>query len=848
MLLAGPIIGQVVTAAPASEKADNQLFTVVVSDMQAFRNWALQEQIQVAGSYRPANIVVLRATTQVFDKKIARHPKVLYAVRSTATPKMELPVPGQNLFVNKINAAQAFYPHWNGAGIAVSVREFRFDTSDVDLKGRVVASPNATAEQTSHAAVMASLVAGAGNSDLAGRGAAPGCQLESIGFGFLLPEEDYAERGITVQNHSYGIDIENFYGPNALAYDLCALDNPNLLHVFSAGNSGALTPTDGTYANLTGFANLTGNFKMAKNVLTVGAVDSLGALAFFSSRGPAYDGRVKPDLVAFGQDGTSGAAALVSGAAAVLQQAHQALYGALPGSDLLRAILLHTADEMGAPGPDFNAGYGNLNLKNALQTLEEQRFFTASTFPGAAASYALNVKANTRQVKVTLAWNDLSAQAGAAKALVQDLDLLLVDPGGEVWRPWVLSTAPNPDSLRLPATRARDTLNNVEQITLDLPTPGMYEIQIKAATQNLAGQSFAVVYTLDTLRRFNWIYPLRHDPAVAGKEVLLSWETNLPDTLALLEWKPVGTADWRMVDTAAVVQAGLRRWHLPDTFIEAQVRMRVGAQVFTSDTFLIARELRMNVGFNCPDSVALFWNRVAPVAEYLLYGLGAHYLEPLFSTRDTFLVLQKSQFPQQRFAVAARTDTRAGLSRRSAAPDIGEQGVGCYQKTFIAEKNTNQNVDISLLLGTLYGVKNVAFEKWEGTGFVPVKIFESLENELFVYEDTEPVQGANTYRAAIAASNGGVVYSDTSTVYFAGEKGWLVFPNPVASGGILHILSDGAAAAECTIYDGMGRRLLTRELTGDLEVIPLPNWPAGIYLMEIREDSKPTRFLNLRGF
>jgi hypothetical protein len=37
-------------------------------------------------------------------------------------------------------------------------------------------------------------------------------------------------------------------------------------------------------------------------------------------KGPAFDGRIKPEMVAFGIDGSSGAAALVSGVAILLQQ------------------------------------------------------------------------------------------------------------------------------------------------------------------------------------------------------------------------------------------------------------------------------------------------------------------------------------------------------------------------------------------------------------------------------------------------------------------------------------------------------------------------------------------------
>ncbi|HLZ46503.1 MAG TPA: S8 family serine peptidase [Gemmatimonadales bacterium] len=77
----------------------------------------------------------------------------------------------------------------------------------------------------------------------------------------------------------------------------------------------------------------------ADSVLTIGAEDSLGTIAFFSSRGPTADRRLKPDFTAPGvavcvltgnaqvgrENGTSFATPLVAASAALLKQMHPSL-------------------------------------------------------------------------------------------------------------------------------------------------------------------------------------------------------------------------------------------------------------------------------------------------------------------------------------------------------------------------------------------------------------------------------------------------------------------------------------------------------------------------------------------
>ena len=116
----------------------------------------------------------------------------------------------------------------------------------------------------------------------------------------------------------------------------------------------------------------------AFEVITVGAVDSGGGIASFSSHGPTYDGRIKPEVVARGvstacagtssptsyttANGTSLSTPLIGGCIALLLEA-------FPGStpQEIRDALMLTADN--AAAPDNIYGWGLVNVPLALAAL-----------------------------------------------------------------------------------------------------------------------------------------------------------------------------------------------------------------------------------------------------------------------------------------------------------------------------------------------------------------------------------------------------------------------------------------------------------------------------------------------
>jgi subtilisin family serine protease len=102
-------------------------------------------------------------------------------------------------------------------------------------------------------------------------------------------------------------------------------------------------------------------------ILAVGAIEANETLWARSGRGPTWDGRIKPDLVAPHRlqltstpipfTGTSASTPIVTGAAAIVRAAFPELSEAE-----VRQWLINQARDLGEPGPDNQFGYGQLWL------------------------------------------------------------------------------------------------------------------------------------------------------------------------------------------------------------------------------------------------------------------------------------------------------------------------------------------------------------------------------------------------------------------------------------------------------------------------------------------------------
>ncbi len=746
-------------------------------------------------------------------------------------PQVELTTGSIDMATNAANLAQAVFPNLTGKGITVSIKENKFDTADIDFRARFKTTGPASLLVTAHASIMATTIGGAGNSSPFAKGVAQESFLSTASFHSLLPESDsfYSRNNISVQNHSYGTSVQNYYGAEAYAFDVSTMNNPSLVHVRSAGNSGSVDT--GTYAGV--YGNLTGNFKMAKNSITVGAIDSFYNVAPLSSRGPAYDGRVKPELVAFGADGSSGAAAMVSGAAVLVQQAYKERHrDSLPPAHFVKAVLINSSRDVHTPGPDYASGFGSLQVHDAVLTVTEERTQQHTLAANEQKTLRLWIPQGTGMLKITLCWPDLPAMPNAPKALINDLDGVL-QKGNDIWHPWILRKDQVQDSLELLAYRSVDTLNNTEQITLQDPVSGWYDYTVSA--RNISGsQAYAVAYQFEKSDLLKWTFPTAGDAVEGGRPNVLRWQTNRKEA-GTLQYR-IGST-WTDLAQLTDVSTGFHVWSAPDTFNTAQVRIRFTVDIFTSDTFVVSRAPQLHTGFVCRDSFLVYWNRF-PVLQYELYGLGVDKMESLGRVGDTFSLRKSLGAPYEFFSVSAVVDGKKGM--RSDAFNVNGSGVDCYLKAFFLQTKSARGASFRASTGTTYNIKTIHFQKLVRGRYVNLALIPAPLTTDFEFRDSALIDGANLYRLEIVLQSGASILSETLTLYHFSDSPLIIFPNPVAAGQPINFATSEAGRGAVELFTATGVRVHQFPLPGLVQQPALPYLPKGVYFVHFKRIAEPS--------
>jgi len=571
----------------------------------------------------------------------------------------------------------------SGKGIAVGIGDnSEIVTPQLDFTGRVI--NRVPAPFSFHGVHVSGTVAGAGLLDPRHNGMAPRATIVSQYFSDIITTAPtyVTDYNMVVTNNSYTNAGDSCAGSGA--YDVVSNyidkqmgDYRKLLHVFAAGNDGRNTCSPYPVT----FATIKSGYQVAKNVLTVGAIDTLYAPAIFTSRGPVNDGRLKPEIMATGlnvlstrhnftygtSSGTSMASPIVAGVATLLNEQYRKFNaGAVPQAALIKAVLCNTAEDLGNPGPDFTFGFGNLNARRAAETIENNRFYLSTTTP---STNSIAVPAGVRSLKVMLYWNDTAAAPNAATQLVNDFDLTVVAPGNIPHQPLVLD--PSPATVNSNAVEGVDRKNNIEQVVINNPVAGNYDININAFALPYGPQEYVVSYQMD-MNGVTVEYPFGEERMVPGEAETIRWNAY-GDEANTFTLEYFDGSSWNLINNNVAANAQSYNWTVPST-VSNNYRVRVSrnASAYTDQSdfdFRVIGQPVVTATIPCDGYAQLDWPAIAGATSYDIWQLKADTMAIIGnSTSLTYLISGLNSATTYWFGVSAKNAAING--RRSVSRSI----------------------------------------------------------------------------------------------------------------------------------------------------------------------------------
>lgn len=599
---------------------------------------------------------------------------------------------------------------YDGSGIMVAHNDAGAIADHIDFQGRFSQNTNG-GPGSDHGDHTAGTITGAGNRDPRGAGMAPGADMFYRNYPANLNDADnvYTSINARLTSNSFSNGCNGGYSTWSQQLDKDAFDNPLMLHVFSSGNNGNSSCTNNYGAGI-GWGNITGGHKQAKNVVTVGNLTRFDNIASSSSRGPASDGRIKPDICAVGtqvysttdangpstynsKTGTSMSCPGVTGTLAVLMQAYKDINnGTEAEGTLLKGIIQNTAEDLGNPGPDFIYGYGRINANRAYEVIDAGSFASDSIANNDSASFSFNIPANTINAKFMLIWADPQASPNASRDLVNDLDMT-VEFEGSSFQPMVLDPSPNATSLNAPATAGRDSLNNMEQVVLSNPNAATATIKVRGFDIPAGTQKFYVIaaYEKDELVI---TYPTPGTAMEAGVSQLIRFDSP-NNTTFTAEFSLDGGTNWFLASTTSGTNRHIN-WNTPVGLPKDDVFVRVRTSndtVSVGPLTLSQVPANVNIVSSCLDSITLTWIPATGASGYVVYQLGTKYMDSItYNTNDTITIAHNANQADW-FAVAAVINDTS----------VGERSVAIYKEPGVINCVIPNDAGLEMVLSPGFG-------------------------------------------------------------------------------------------------------------------------------------------------
>lgn len=602
----------------------------------------------------PDNIFFLKADTAAIHK-IAKLPFITYLYAQTLKdqPLNYFSRAAGNISVLSNPTGR----NLQGKGVTMGNGD-QGDPTHTDFTGRLI--NNNPVYMAAHGAHTLGTMGGGGIVNARNKGMAPQSTLIADYFSNILSNapQYISNFGMVLTNNSYhsstaGCPGTGFYNALSVFVDQQMIANPSLLHVFASGNDGSLTCSP----YLASYGTVRSGFQSSKNALVVGqyntANDQIGA---GSSRGPVKDGRLKPEIVAGGINvlstsinnnytiisGTSMSAPAVTGSLALLYERYRQLHGVNPTASLIKAIACNSADDMGTDGPDYLWGFGKLNARAAVETLEQNNYFTGTVSNGNTSTHTITgLPAGATQLKVMLYWVDPAALPGAPVALVNNLDLTVTASDAILHRPLILNS--NPGNVDAAAAEGIDNINNIEQVVINTPPGGNVTINIEGSNIPSGPQDYIIVYQV-IQPAITVTYPSGGETMVPGEAEQIRWSaTDNSTSNFTIEYSGDNGSSWSTVDNNVPANDRFINWTAPAISARqglVRVTRNDASMSATSEgPFTVLAQPVITLSNPCPSYVLVSWAGVPDADSYEVMVLQDGVMKPVGSTNaNTYMV------------------------------------------------------------------------------------------------------------------------------------------------------------------------------------------------------------------
>lgn len=548
-----------------------------------------------------------------------------------------------------------------------------------------------TSGVSTHSTHCSGTILGRGLINPNARGMAPNAQLFSYNFSGNIQNEMAAgipANNLVVSSHSYGSTqtcglngAGVTYSATSRATDINLNNFPFHLHCHSSGNSQA--------ACTGGWSTITASGKSAKNNILVANITTAEVLSGSSSCGPVQDGRVKPEISAFGTSvlstypnnayatisGTSMATPGVAGSVTLLVQRYKQLNAnVLPPSTLIKNTILNTAHDLGNPGPDYRFGYGRINALEAVKILETNRYVLNAVATGATNDQSITVPAGAARLRVMLTWNDPAGTANANPALVNNLNLTVIN-GATTTLPWILDPV-NPANS---ATRGVDVVSNIEQVTIDNPTSGTYTLRVNGlAVPTGPNQAYALTWSVE-MPYIEILYPNGNENFNPGSSETITWNNAGVTSNQTVEYSLNNGSSWTTISSTVPATTTRLVWSIPAANTStALVRISSGSLTDQSDaTFKILGTATgfAGSGVSCnAGEISFSWNTVTDATHYDISRFNAttgnYEILQADITGTTFTATGLTPGLSMWFHIRAKNNTTGAQGERSNAINV----------------------------------------------------------------------------------------------------------------------------------------------------------------------------------